>query len=211
MNRRTFLASGAVTASLATAGCQALNSVMGSGDDSSGNSDDSGLGEMKRVTPGDETADSERTSGAGSPGGLTPGARAWETTESATDDRAVATVVSPTEFEFVVNKCNRAMATTELGTIEGTLEVTFDWVVDPEQWYENPIFRVREGGSVLEMDGETGIDKEKATVTRGTFDGRTEVDGSPTVEMGIVPSEPCSNADHADTRFRVRNLSIRLV
>jgi len=182
-------------ASVGLAGCSSL--LPGSGDDDTPTEEETPQEEETSTT--EETADN----------GL---AVDWET-ETTTD--ATASVVNGSAdggvLEFSVVQCNSATANGLLGELDTELQISFDYEVDPDQWYESRVFEVLVDDAVVydsRNDDEVSIRAEQGTVTTGTVETSVDVDGATTVRLGLEPSDVCSNADHGETQFTVSALDI---
>jgi len=134
----------------------------------------------------------------------------WETTTSGDAD---ATVVGTDALDLRVFKCSRATARTSLGEIEGEIQLAFDWTVDAEQWHERPLVLVYEDGERIFRSNEStqvGFRREAYTVTNGTARATVPVDGTVSLAVRVVPSGFCERYDHANTFFRIRNLTVKV-
>lgn len=114
---------------MAIAGCQ---SISGSGDDESPTATTTPTQtptETPTQTPTETPTELEAT---------------WTT--ASTED-ASATVVNGdlegAEIELSVVKCNRALASASLGSIDTELAVSFHYTTKAEEYWETPVFRVR--------------------------------------------------------------------
>ena len=136
----------------------------------------------------------------------------WET--DATDD-ADAEVVEESldggELELSVVQCNTATVTLDLGAIETTLDVEFDWEVEAEEWCESRVFQVLVDDEVVydQSEADDGIGAEAGSTVDGTLETEVDADGETVLRFGLEPSAYCGNADHGETTLTVADLVVR--
>jgi hypothetical protein len=134
----------------------------------------------------------------------------WETN---IEGNANSTVVNNDSLDLRVYKCSLAEATTELGYVDGTLSIPFDYQVRADGWYEYPELTVTVDGEKTYTTREE-IDADIATKVSGTTSGsptaEIPVNGNVTVSFRIKPSQFCNNNDHANTYLNVRNIDVDL-
>lgn len=135
----------------------------------------------------------------------------WETT---TEGDADATVTDDGAIELRVFKCSTAEARANLTEIQGTLEMSFDYTFEAEQWWEVPVVVVSNDDEEIyrsRNDDDAGIETTRAGTTSGTFQADVPVDGDVDFVVRIEPSDPCGNSDHGDTFLDVENVALELV
>lgn len=191
--RRWVLRTSGIASALLSGGCLRL---AGTDDqqDVSGSTSTPPETERPTATP---TADIRASSG-------------WET---ATDGDADVGVNSPTNLDFRVFKCANASATRSYETRTPEVTISFDYEVEVEQWFEAPYLIVRSGGATVYESENIGVDDKTFQVksyetTGGSFERTVSAADSFTIELGIRPSNVCSNSDHANTYFRVDGLTV---
>lgn len=146
--------------------------------------------------------------GGGSGGAASLALGDWETT---TDGDADATVVDDTALDLRVYRCSTAEARTDLGSVTGGLDVAFDYTVTAEGWYESTTVAIVEDGeerALQDVADGVSIEKEESATTEGSVDATVDVDGQVALAFRLEPSQYCSNGDHANTFFEVRNIDV---
>lgn len=134
----------------------------------------------------------------------------WETS---TDGDASVTVNDPQSADLRVYKCNTATARKSLGERSGDLRVAFEYTFEAEQWYEDARVVIVEDGNERRLTSATdaAVNVTDHGSVSGSVDVTVPVDGSVAVAFRLVPSPHCSAGDHADTYFRVRDVTIETV
>jgi hypothetical protein len=122
-------------------------------------------------------------------------------------------VVDAESLNLRVYKCNTAIATRELGETSGEIEITFDYEVEAEQWFEQcKLIVVEDGEEIYDSFGESGsesiIDHSSGGTETGSITETVAVNGDVDIEFRIEPSPYCNAGDHANTYFRVDNIQI---
>ena len=122
-------------------------------------------------------------------------------------------VVDAEALDLRVYKCNSAIASRELGETSGEIEITFDYEIEADQWFEQCKFIVIEDGEqIYDSFGESGsesiIDHTSGGTETGSITETVSVDGDVDIEFRIEPSPYCDAGDHANTYFRVDNIAI---
>lgn len=111
-----------------------------------------------------------------------------------------------------VYKCNTAIAERDLGTLDGTLTVSFDWENLAEQWYEGTDWQLLDGdGGAIEYELVEGTDVRSPGHRgnrSGTVTAEATVDGPVTLQFVVRPSSHCSNFDHANTYLWIDNVEV---
>lgn len=130
-----------------------------------------------------------------------------------------------------------AKADANLGTLNGTVKITFDWTITAQGWYEIPAVGLATNGhTILQIpacNSNTDILKDKScgkfiglvigtsvpgiggleatpyATTNGTFSKNVAVSGQTDVVFSIVPSPYSGNSDHLNTYFNITNLKFK--
>ncbi|WP_435365411.1 hypothetical protein [Haloarchaeobius sp. DYHT-AS-18] len=137
---------------------------------------------------------------------------AWNT--STTSNAGVT--VDDGRMRFRVYKCNTAAAVHDLGEQSGTLEISFSWETEADEWYEIPDWELQDAdGNAIEYEVLSGTDVRGAGDPGGQRGGsvtvQATVDGPVSIRFALEPSRYCSNFDHADTYFWVDDLTVESV
>lgn len=208
ITRRTLLGSLSTGVLLAGAGCQ---SGDGTTEDPSGTQTDTATATRTTTSTPTETETPTQTETPTETPTL-PDDVEWETE---TTDDASATVVdgslSGGEHELSVNQCNRARATADLGSQNGTLSISFEYETRTDGYWEDPFFEVRSDGTTVYSvrdDENNTIKKGQATTKTGSVETTVTVDGQTSIVFGIEESSHCENFDHGETAFDVSDLTV---
>lgn len=111
-----------------------------------------------------------------------------------------------------VYKCNTAIAERNLGELEGTLTVSFDWENHADNWWESTGWQLLNGdGNEIDYEVVEGTDIRspgRASGRSGSVTAEATVDGPITLRFRVRPSSHCSNSDHANTYLWIDNVEV---
>lgn len=152
-------------------------------------------------------------------------------------NNASASVSPPNGVDMQVFQTSWAKADANLGTLNGTLKISFDWTITAQGWYEIPAVGLATNGrSILQIpgcDGHTDVFKNKScgkfiglvegpsvpgiggleatpyATTTGTFSKNVPVAGQTDVVFSVIPSAYSGNSDHLNTYFNITNLRFK--
>ena len=112
-----------------------------------------------------------------------------------------------------VYKCGTAVASRNLGSLEGTLRISFDWETGADMWYEDPGWRLETAeGDPIEYEVIDGPDVRSPGSPGGSRNGSVTVEADVDTEVHLVfridPSSDCSGWSHTHTYFWVDNIQV---
>ncbi|WP_135661692.1 hypothetical protein [Halorhabdus rudnickae] len=120
------------------------------------------------------------------------------------------------QLQLRVYKCSQAKATRSLGTLNGTIRVSFDWGTAADGWWETSDWSLRNAdtGEKIPYTVLSGEDIQNpdssGTSKTGSVAVRAEVSGDVPIEFEVSPSSYCNYPDHGDTYLTIDNLNVTL-
>lgn len=133
-------------------------------------------------------------------------------------------------LDLSVYKNNWVLATADLGSLSGSVTISFDYTTVMDGWWEHPFASISTGGAgAISVEGcakasdlyAGNCPQAQNVYAHGYYDiaiwvgatrtgaiSRTfDVSGPTTIGFGIVPSDFATNGDHANTYFHLRNIT----
>ena len=143
---------------------------------------------------------------------------------------------SGSSLDLSVYKTSWTWATADLGSLTGSIAVSFDYTTTSDGWWEEPFASIStNGGGPISVAGCIGSNLLPSCATAGQiyavadihepnpiqiapYATRTgsisqtlSVSGATQIAFGIVPSDYSRNGDHFNTYFSLRNISVTSV
>jgi len=133
----------------------------------------------------------------------------WKTK---TEGNADINVITEESLDLRVFKCSTAVATKQLGEISGEIEISFDYELKSDQWFEQGMFVVIEDGKEVYRSFKNGqdtlINHTHSKTETGSVDETVSVNGDVNIDFRIEPSPYCDAGDHGNTYLNVENVKI---
>lgn len=116
---------------------------------------------------------------------------AWGTSTTSNAD----VMIDGGRMRLRVYRGNTAIAERSLGTVEGTLTVSFDWENLAEEWYELTHWHLHDGdGNAIDYEVVGGEDVSQPGYSgneNGSVTVEAAVDGPVTLQFAVEPSSYC--------------------
>ena len=210
VSRRAYLRSAGVVCVGGLSGCLRLSEDGEASDTPAPGTDDSPADDDPEPSTGTEPSAESTEPGEDTVSGAS--ITEWDTT---TDGDADARALDTETLELRVFKCSTAVASTNLGEIRGEIEISFDYELTAQQWFEQGMFVVVEDGSETYRSFESGantlIEHTRGETERGSVSETVAVDGDVDLDFRIEPSPHCRAGDHGETALRVENVDVTVV
>ena len=136
----------------------------------------------------------------------------WKTK---TEGDANINIITEESLGLRVFKCSTAVATKQLGETSGEIEISFDYELETDQWFEQGMFVVIEDGKEKYRSFENGqdtlINHTRGKTETGSVNETISVDGDVSIDFRIEPSPYCDAGDHGNTYLRVENVKINRI
>jgi len=166
---------------------------------------------------------------------ISPSANAQAITwNTQTLNNASASVAANSDVSLRVFQTSWASAVGDLGSLDGSLTISFNWGIRDDGWWEvpgvsldtagaspfqipacRPITDMQGCGNVIASAAGTGaltqFPMPVGGSTTGTYSNTFSVQGQTNLVFFLVPSFYSSNGDHANTYFNITNLDLNYV